>query len=472
MGLRLRIENETRLPDGGPLDISVSGRRGIDIGRDPHLDWTLPDSSRQISGKHCEVRFVDGDYLLYDVSTNGTFLNGSDRRMQAPHVIRSGDRILIGNYIVSAEVTGERSAPPRPVEARPSPGGGQDLWSGSADAAPPGARSDFIHREPEAYARPDFLDWAADVPAIEPTPQPAGSAAREAELRAVWVDAEPTGAWALSKPTPAPIEPQPVPERAPPPKPEAPVAKLPSAADPWPEAGSAPPPPPMSPATAPQPDAAVPPAPAAAQSPSAIQPGGMMSAEDALARVARAAGVSRDAFAKRDPGETLDDLGATTRVAVECMMRLLAARSGAKREMRSSEYTTIGAQDNNPLKFAPGPEDAIAILFGPPMRSYLGGRAAFAKGFEDIAGHQVRVFAAMQQAVKMLLADLDPTMIEQSANVERGLAGMFGSQKGRLWDQYLSVWNTKAAVREDGLAGLFMEYFSKCYDRLGSSKVP
>ena len=51
MGLTLTIENETSLPDGGPLSVSVAGKRGLDIGRDQHLDWTLPDPTRCISAK-------------------------------------------------------------------------------------------------------------------------------------------------------------------------------------------------------------------------------------------------------------------------------------------------------------------------------------------------------------------------------------------------------------------------------------
>ena len=42
MGLCLTIENEDSLPDGGPIRVEISGR-GLDIGRDEHLDWTLPD---------------------------------------------------------------------------------------------------------------------------------------------------------------------------------------------------------------------------------------------------------------------------------------------------------------------------------------------------------------------------------------------------------------------------------------------
>src|SRR5215203_4384517 len=107
MPLRFSIENQTNLPDGGPLSVTVSGKRGLDIGRDQHLDWTLPDPTRTISGKHCEIRFHDGAYWLHDVSTNGTFINGSEHRVQGPHRLRNGDRIEIGHYIISATIEGE-----------------------------------------------------------------------------------------------------------------------------------------------------------------------------------------------------------------------------------------------------------------------------------------------------------------------------------------------------------------------------
>jgi hypothetical protein len=70
MTLRLSIENVDRLPDGGQLRIEVKGR-GLDLGRDAHLDWTLPDPSRSISSKHCEILYRDGGYWLHDISTNG-----------------------------------------------------------------------------------------------------------------------------------------------------------------------------------------------------------------------------------------------------------------------------------------------------------------------------------------------------------------------------------------------------------------
>src|SRR3954454_20547216 len=122
MVLRFNIENESNLPDGGPVSFTVTGRRSVDIGRDRHLDWTLPDPARTISGKHCEVHFRDGGYWLHDVSTNGTFLNGADQRLRGPHRLRDGDRVVFGHYIIGVALDSDdgMAADAGPVQA-PAP---------------------------------------------------------------------------------------------------------------------------------------------------------------------------------------------------------------------------------------------------------------------------------------------------------------------------------------------------------------
>src|SRR5205807_4093497 len=50
--LILTIENQQNLPNGAPVSVRLSGARGVEIGRNENLDWTLPDPSRVISGKH------------------------------------------------------------------------------------------------------------------------------------------------------------------------------------------------------------------------------------------------------------------------------------------------------------------------------------------------------------------------------------------------------------------------------------
>ncbi len=118
MTITLTIDSVDQLPDGGPISYQARNR-GFEIGRQQHLDWTLPDPSRYISGLHCEVRFEKGAYFLYDVSSNGTFLNGSSVRMQSPHRLRGGDRLGIGHYIVRVDIEGE-GAPASPPPSRPT----------------------------------------------------------------------------------------------------------------------------------------------------------------------------------------------------------------------------------------------------------------------------------------------------------------------------------------------------------------
>src|SRR4051812_6874632 len=150
MRLLLKIENETSLPDGGPLSVSVQGMRGIDIGRDRHLDWTLPDSSRAISGKHCEIRYQDGGYVLHDVSTNGTFLDGKEGRLKGPHRLRNGDRLIIGHYMVGVTIEGTPSAEGVSAAREGQPTACNGLWNDSGGAPPPGGRKNLQPRRERA----------------------------------------------------------------------------------------------------------------------------------------------------------------------------------------------------------------------------------------------------------------------------------------------------------------------------------
>jgi type VI secretion system protein ImpI len=455
MGLTLTIENETNLPDGGPLSFTVAGKRGLDIGRDTHLDWTLPDPSRVISGKHCEVRYRDGGYWLYDVSTNGTFLNGSDRRLQAPHRLRNGDRLSIGPYLIAVVVHGEEAAHPAPVIEQVSY---NELWREADDAAPPLDRALLqTPRERAAPVKADFLDWAADVPETfdreSPRPAPPSAPASQAD------DRGDEFSWARGSKA-LPPEPEPAP---PVPSPRRPVWVGSEPDGPWASPASAPASSPASeqedaPSTAPHPPVAPP---AAAQAAGAGE-------GDFVRALARGARVPEHVFAQRDSDELAEQLGVLMRVVAENMQQLLTARLQAKRLARSASHTMIEALDNNPLKFSPTADDALRIMFGPPTKSYLDARRAFEQSFADLKTHQIKTYAAMQQALRRLVADLDPQAIDRDTDADRGLAAMVGSRKAKLWDAYLARWQAKARRREGGLADVFMDYFAEAYDGSGS----
>ncbi len=461
MALTLHIENETSLPDGGPLTVSIKGKRGLDIGRDPYLDWTLPDPSRFISGRHCEVRWHDDAYWLHDISTNGTFLNGAESRLKAPHRLRNGDRFVIGQYVIAATLEDEvvERESPAPLSA---PARDDDLWGGVSDAAMPVDPRQLKAPRDAAPVRPDFLDWAVDVPAPMAGPAPGGiGSGSPVRARSAGAD---TGddSWAKGAPPP----PVPQSEVMPVPNPRrresgnlnrpwtgasadaadagAPVRSEPDGRRAQPEAGSSMPP---------------------QSAPTETSGRGDSNAMASFAQlIARGAGLPDDAFAGRDPEELAEQFGQVLRLATDNMKQLLEARQQAKRLARSPNQTTVQAVDNNPLKFAPTPEDALRIMFVAQSRGYLDAGRAFAQAFDDLKAHQIRTYRAMQQAVGLLMEDLDPATIEASFKSDRGLASMVGSRKAQLWDIYVARWQAHTQRHDNGVLDTFMDYFARCYD--------
>lgn len=104
MTLRLTIENADDLPPTVATRIEFGARQRLTIGRSQTADWMLPDRNRLLSGTHCEIRYVDGDYLLHDLSANGTFIEGSPTRISSPYRLRDGDRLSIGSHCVRVEI--------------------------------------------------------------------------------------------------------------------------------------------------------------------------------------------------------------------------------------------------------------------------------------------------------------------------------------------------------------------------------
>jgi len=456
MALTLTIENQASLPDGGPLSVTLSGGRGLDIGRDQHLDWCLPDPSRAISGRHCEIRFNDNAYWLRDISTNGTFVNGGAYRVQSPYRLQHGDRLEIGQYIIAVAIDEAERGAPGPAErsAMPPPPG-ESLWESNGDEAPPIARRDLIPPQKYQPVHAPFIDWAADIPTpAEPAqvyaPQPAAPppSSRPDDL-----------AWAPYQAPPA-AEPEPI---APIPTPRRPASQG-GNGDPWNEAQAAPPgrpsfdaphePAPLRPAPPPPPM-------------SAPIGGPAISPAEFIARFARGAGLPVEELSWQDPGAFAEQTGALMRLIAIELKALLAARAESKRIARSSNQTMIQAQDNNPLKFSPTIEDALKLIFGRPTSGYLSAQKAFEESFKDLKIHQIKTYSAMQHALRMLVEDLDPQAVAEGLDAGRGIEGLLSSRKGKLWDAYVARWEAKTAPYEDGLVDAFMLYFAECYDRGG-----
>ncbi|HEY1886183.1 MAG TPA: type VI secretion system-associated FHA domain protein TagH [Roseiarcus sp.] len=420
MTLRLSIENVDRLPDGGPIRIEVKGR-GLDLGRDSHLDWTLPDPSRSISGKHCEIRYRDGGYWLHDVSTNGTFVNGAEYRLDAPYLLRDGDRLNIGPYLIAVAVEDGRkqrsSASAARVALDPDLA---NVWAPAGEAAAPEIGAKRQTAQPRA-APPDFLDFASFLEAPKLAPEASPGPPRSEDD---WLTA--------AKPV---VPPPPLDQGAP--EPRIPTPARPAIVDP---AVRRPLP------REPQPDSAA--------------------ALEILDRIARAAGVPPGAFSSRDPDELADEIGGVLRMMAENLGQMLASRAESKTLMRSSSRTMIRAVENNPLKFASSPGEALAIMFGPRTRNYLDARTTIERSFGDLKTHQILTYSAMQGALDALFEDLAPERIDRSVEPERGIGALIASRKAKLWDIYVERWRAKTKRSDGRLLEAFIALFAQAYDKL------
>ncbi|GLQ58038.1 type VI secretion system-associated FHA domain protein TagH [Devosia nitrariae] len=400
----LRIENFDRLSDGGPLEFSA-GPRGFDIGREQHLDWCLPDPERFISGHHCQVRYENGAYWLNDISTNGTFVNGSSQRVKSPYRLAHGDRLQIGDYIISVALPDEAGSQPLPQQtaAASAPPAGGDIWSLEDEPAVESVDRRWFNepsRREHRPAAPDALEEFVDFRAAPPA-QPASDASPFGSARGALRDV-PGSRIPEQAPQPAPVRAAPI------------------------QNGGA--------ATAARPDAV-------------------------LAALCAAAGLPANALEGRQPEEAAAEIGAVLMLVTSQLMELLQARAAAKQMTKSGDRTMIGLANNNPMKFVPDPAEALQIMFQRSKPGYLDAPASFTEGFEDIKRHEYATYAAMQKALARLMEDLAPDAIEDKVG-----SFSLGSKKSRAWDVYVERWNAKTAHHENGILDVFLRYFADAYD--------
>jgi type VI secretion system protein ImpI len=137
MDLRLAVVSDHECLENLPAPAVVTGQRTFVIGRSGGCDWVLPDTSRQISSRHCEIRPVDGEFFLRDLSTNGTFINGASQRTSGEIRLIDGSSFTVGACTISVAVVGARPAPPAPVAAPEAVGTAAKgpAWRSNADPA-------------------------------------------------------------------------------------------------------------------------------------------------------------------------------------------------------------------------------------------------------------------------------------------------------------------------------------------------
>jgi type VI secretion system protein ImpI len=454
-----------RCPDAVPPETRQVSGGEFRIGRGQDNDWIMPDADRMLSKKHCVIAFRNGGWAIADTSTNGTFLNRESEPLGAGQVrtLNDGDRIRFGAYEIEVRIAqeqgfgagfGTKSASPfddpfgddvfapkqAPRETFTSSAFGNDPLFGGLppqqsvtmpsrfDALAPASDDDFFG----APTQPDHSQSLSD--AFSPPP--------------VAKQLLPDDDWDLGFPA-APVSSHPAQGFAPPP------ANLPNPFEDDPFGPGA---------VAPQ--VVAPPAPQVVSPPAPLSPAPVMApssfgAPDALlAAFLEGAGMSG---AKPENAEaTMRALGAAFRATVSGIRQALIARASIKGEFRI-EQTMIRARGNNPLKFSADDDDALSALLGTGRRTEMKPDAAVADALRDMRLHELATMAAMQDAVRAMLAQLDPAKLRAEAE-QGGMAVLPAQKKARAFEAFEKLHETITRALADDFDSVFGKSFARAYE--------
>ncbi len=137
-------------------------RTEINVGRVQGNDLMLPKGN--VSKRHARLLYRDGRFIVTDLkSTNGTYVNG--RKIAQATIVREGDKIYIGDFVLRIESGAAASGPPQQVVADEISAG--DQVSGNEPSNPVSSPSSAE----KALAR-------ASVPRIESKPVEQGGPPR------------------------------------------------------------------------------------------------------------------------------------------------------------------------------------------------------------------------------------------------------------------------------------------------------
>ncbi len=481
-----------RCPDTVPPETKRITGGELRIGRGADNDWIMPDPERMLSKKHCVIAYRNGGWAIADTSTNGTFINNEPDPIGQGQIrnLADGDRIRLGAYEIEVRIAEEQgfgaapgfgaksSSPfddpfgddvfapkPPPAETFTSSAFGNDpLFGGppprnsvtmpeqfsplasvpdddflSAPTQPDHSQafSDAFKPPPVSQQLLPDDDWDLGFPAASPAQPPQPPTARQPPAERMFTSLD-SGLGDDSSPflEPAP-QPAPAPAAAP-------------LANPFQED-------PLAPAAQP----AAPQAPPASPVITLAQPISPPAPDAALTAFLEGAGIRG---ARPENAEnTMRAIGAAFRATVSGIRQALIARAEIKGGFRI-EQTMIRSRGNNPLKFSADDDDALSALLGVGRRIDMQPEAAISDALRDMRLHELATIAAMQNAVRALLAQLDPARLRAEADEQGGLTVLPAQKKARAFEAYEKLHDSVTRALADDFDSVFGKTFARAYE--------
>lgn len=503
-----------------PGKVSVSrtthifNEQGGSLGRGENNTWVLPDPEKFLSSCHCQILSEANSYYIVDVSTNGTFLNGSPEPIGkgVKTLLGDGHYFEMGDYRFSVKYTHELvasspfdSAPPMPAmddifgSVGASPAFADPFSTGTSSLLSdiplspdlenndPLLALDRVSRTADAdiFGGQTLRERVSDIQGVQPFPDvyPGGSGTAGSSLdfspsmdqHISWPDSSQENLipddWEddLLGSSPAPYsspfgtDPRPA---------QVPVKPVEIPSPPRPVRVSIPeavPPTPVEPAINVQPLVAPPqvntPVPPVIQ-PAAAIPAQPLSAMPA-SRIDHSLITAMGLDASRLSDEQIQEINAMTgelmREIVDGMMQILRSRTSIKNEFRMN-VTTIQPVENNPLKFSVGVDDALENMFIKKSNAYKKPVDAFREGFQEIGEHQVAMIAGIRHGFERMMERFNPEILEKNFN-KQGKGGVIpGMQKAKYWSNYSEYYKGFVDNMESSFQHLFGSDFVHAYE--------
>lgn len=186
--------------------------------------------------------------------------------------------------------------------------------------------------------------------------------------------------------------------------------------------------------------------------------------DEAFAAFLRGLGLDAADVPGGDPGARLEALGREYRLMAEGLMQLLKMRAREKGNARIAQ-TVVGSAENNPLKFMPTVEDALAVMLAPRGPGFTDAEGAIIGAVRDLAGHQVGAWRGIQAALRRMINRFDPKLLE--IELERlGLLEtlLAGGRRAKLWELYEKRFREIAEGAETRFLGEVSADFRDAYE--------
>lgn len=435
MALRLQITSRHRQALG-ERGMKEFGRNGGTIGRSLESDWVLPDGQRYISSRHASIDYRSGSYYIVDTSTNGVYVNDSEKPVGRgnPQRLFAGDRVRLGEYEISVEIDEETSTSEQLADLNHV----DPVVRAQRVPPPDPTRADLV---------PSHEITAVGIEVLLAAETKVGDLQRAAKLAADSLRLEDD-----VPPTEGRTELQPK---------SAPKARVNGAAHP---ASRAEPPPVSAAARVGTPPAAKAPSPPSAPPPARTETAAPAATGSLLDAFFRGAGLPARKLDDRQAQQAMHTLGQLMRELIVGVGENLHVRAEQKNALRIPN-TTIQPQANNPLKFSAGVDEALQNLLFRQSAEYLSGVDAVREAFTDIKLHQQALLGAVRTAITDYMGRLDPDELENKfSNGKRG-GLMNAANKLKYWDLYKDLYLVVTQAPPGQLPQQFAEELARGYEQ-------